>query len=78
MAYKSTLLATLIPVTYERTIDTIADLEESGLPILLPYGNALFESVRRDPRPSMQKIFETSKPWKYDSTKGRPDYYYPM
>ncbi len=78
MAYRSTLLATLIPVTYEKTIDTIDDLDQSGLPIMLPMGNAYYQNFRRDPRQAMQSIFQRSAEWHYDSSKPKPDYYYPM
>ena len=36
MAYKSVLLGSLIAITYEKPIDTIQDMYESGVSILLP------------------------------------------
>ena len=58
MAYKSTLLSTLIPIRYEKQIDTIQDLDQSGLPFLIPSGTVLQWLAGTDPRPPMQNIFK--------------------
>ena len=47
LAYKSHLLASLIPIQYEDTIDNLNDLNKSGLPIILIKGNALTDYFRR-------------------------------
>ena len=56
MAYKSTLLSTLIPIRYEKTLDTIDDLDKSGLGLLIPGGTALEWLAASDPRPAMRRI----------------------
>ena len=46
LAYKTNLLASLIPIRYEDTIDNINELHKSGLPIILIKGNALTDYFR--------------------------------
>ena len=69
MAYKSTLLSSLITERYERPIDTIIDLERSGLPILLPSNTPLPTMFATDPRRIMQKIYNNSITYPFN---GRP------
>ena len=56
MAYKSTLLSTLIPIRYEKTLDTIDDLDKSGLGLMIPGGNVMEWLLATDPRPAMRRI----------------------
>ena len=46
LAYKTNLLASLIPIRYEDTIDNINELHKSGLPIILIKGSALADYFR--------------------------------
>ena len=59
-AYLSTLLATLVVIEYEKTIDTIDDMDQSGMPFLLPEATAPHKLVATDPRPAMRRIFKRS------------------
>ena len=68
MAYKSTLLSSLITVRYERPIDTIMDLEKSGLPALLPNNTPLQTLFATDPRRVMQNIYNNSLVYPFDGT----------
>ena len=56
MAYKSTLLSTLIPIRYEKTLDTIDDLDKSGLGLIIYGGTVLEWLAASDPRPAMRRI----------------------
>ena len=58
--YKSTLLSTLITIRYEKPINTLADLDRSGLSLLLARGAAGQKIIESDPRPIMKKIYNTS------------------
>ena len=60
MAYKSTLLSSLITVRYENPIDTLVDLERSGLPVLLPNNTPLHTMFATDPRRIIQTIYNNS------------------
>ena len=60
LAYKKSLLSSLIPIRYEDTIDTIADLDNSGLPLMLGKGFRLHELMSSDSRPIMSRIFNSS------------------
>ena len=68
MAYKSTLLSSLITVRYESPIDTIVDLEKSGLPALLPNNTPLQTMFATDPRRVMQKVYNKSLVYPFDGT----------
>ena len=56
-AYLSTLLATLVVIKYEKTVDTIDDMDKSGLPFLIPEATAPHRLVATDPRPAMRRIW---------------------
>ena len=66
MGYKSTLLSTLIPIRYEKQIDTIQDMDESGLPFLIPGGTVLQWLGATDPRPAMQSIMKRHELFPFD------------
>ena len=51
---------TLIRINYEDTIDTIYDMDESGLPILLANGTTTVKLFAEDEREVMQRIFDKS------------------
>ena len=60
LAYKKSLLASLIPIRYEDTINSINDLDNSGLPLLLPEGSMIHNHFSSDTRPIMRRIFNRS------------------
>jgi hypothetical protein len=57
MAYKSTLLSTLILLKYEKTIETIDDLDRSGKPLLVSGLTIVELLIKSDPRQLMQDIY---------------------
>ncbi len=58
LAYKSILLSTLIPIRYEKTINTIYELDASGLPLLMPKSTSAYNLIATDKRETMRRIFE--------------------
>ena len=60
MAYKSTLLSSLITARYESPIDTLIDLERSGLPVLIPKNTPLQTMFAIDPRTIVKRIYNNS------------------
>ena len=66
MAYKSTLLSSLIQIRYETPIDTLSDLEKSGLQVLIADGSPLVEAFLTDPRESMKKISNRINTYTYN------------
>ena len=73
MAYKSTLLSTLIPIRYEKTLDTIEDLDKSGLGLLIAGGTVLQWLAASDPRPSMRRINDRSEIVPFNGTVRKED-----
>ena len=60
MAYKSTLLSSLVTIRYNKPIDTLADLDSSGLPLLLVKGSKNQRLFENDQRPIMKQIYNRS------------------
>ena len=60
MGYKCTLLSTLIPIRYESTIDTLSDLDQSGLPLVVHRSSAPHHAFANDPRQIMKRIYNRS------------------
>ena len=56
-AYKSTLLSTLVTIRYNKPIDTAADLDRSGLPLVIVDGH---EKLENDQRDIMKRIYSRS------------------
>ena len=69
MGYKSTLLSTLIPVRYERTIDTLYDLDQSGVPLLIPKSTTHHHAIANDPRQIMKRVYNNSILYVYAGRK---------
>ena len=71
MAYKSTLLSSLISIRYEATIDTLEDMEQSGLPLLILKSTTMHTLIASDPRETMKQVYKRrtlfqwspSEPW---------------
>ena len=75
MGYKSTLLSTLIPVRYERTINTLYDLDQSGLPLAIPKATAMHHVIANDQRHIMKRIYKNSIIYVYAGTKSTEKIY---
>ena len=58
LGYKTTLLSSLIPIRYEDTIDSMDDLDKSGLPPISPRGSSTINFIESDPREMMNRIFK--------------------
>ena len=69
MGYKCTLLSNLIPIRYESTIDTLLDLEQSGLPLLITRDTEAHHSFANDLRPIVQRIYNKSILWTFTTPK---------
>ena len=54
------LLSSLIPIRYETTIDTLEDMEDSGLPILIMKNTAVHKLIASDPRDAMKQVYKRS------------------
>ena len=74
MAYKSNLLSSLIPIRYEETIDTVEDIEHSGLPLLILQSTATHKLIASDPRDTMKQVYNRSIlfPWSPSEPWGVP------
>ena len=75
MGYKSTLLSTLIPVRYEGTINTLYDLDQSGLPLLLAKSSATHHAIANDPRQIMKRIYNNTIIYVYAGRKSVEKYH---
>ena len=60
MGYKSNLLPTLVKISYEKTIDTLVDLNMSALPLVIPGGGSIEKAIENDERPVMKQIYKNS------------------
>ena len=58
LAYKANLLSSLIPIRYEDTIDSMRDLDKSGLPMILVKGTFLTKYFSEDPREMTTQLFK--------------------
>ena len=65
MAYKSALLPSLVTISYDKTIDTTADLGMAGLPLMISGGTAVHDAIKADERPLMKKIYKSSIVYPY-------------
>ena len=68
LGYKSTLLSTLIAIRYEKTIETVQDLDNSGLPYLVPAKTAPHVLVMTDPRPAVKRIAKRVELYPFNGT----------
>ena len=59
-AYKSTLLSTLVTIRYSKPIDTLADLDKSGLPLAIVDGSIEQKAFEIDQRDIMKQIYNRS------------------
>ena len=57
-SYKSTLLSTLVPIYYDKPINTIEEVDRSGLPVLITKNNVVHWLMKSDPRSTINKIWQ--------------------
>ena len=69
--YKSFLLAMLMTVQYEPTLDTIDDLLLSQVQIMLPADTGMKAMWTSDPRDRVQKLSSSVEDFKYGSNDDR-------
>ena len=69
LGYKATLLSTLIPIRYSDKINTLQDMDRSGLPLIIPKGTAMYKSIAGDRRHIVQQIFNRSILYQYTGTR---------
>ena len=60
MAYKKSLLSSLVAIRYKDPIDSYDDLYNSGLPLLIPEASAILAHIASDPNPIIRDIFDRS------------------
>ena len=72
--YKSTLFSTLVPIFYEDTLETLADVANSDLPLLVPKNTAPHWLIGTDPRPAAKKILAKTIVYPFNGTA--PDWVY--
>ena len=58
--YKSTLLSTLVTIRYNKPIDTLADLDRSGLPSAMVDGSSHQQAFKNEQRDIMKRIYSKS------------------
>ena len=68
MAYKSTLLSSLVTIRYEDSINTLNDMVNSGMPLMIPRYTAPHKRIASDPRKIMMKIFNSSHLYPFNGT----------
>ena len=61
--YKSTLLTTLVTIRYNKPINTLADLDRSGLPLVIIEGSSYHQAFESDQRDMMKRIYKKSFVW---------------
>ena len=67
-SYKSTLLSTLILIYYENPINTLEDVDGSGLPVLIPKNSAPHWLMATDPRLTVKRIYRKSVLYPFNGT----------
>ena len=71
MGYKSTLLSTLTSIDYESPIDNLADLEQSGLPLVIGRNTPMHLAIPLDPRPILRRVYKKSNVLVWEGPKSR-------
>ena len=56
--YKEVLIANLVNVGYEDTIDNFDDVLRSGMPLVVPENTAIPKLLNNDPRKSVQQLLD--------------------
>ena len=56
------------PLRYEKTIETVEDLDNSGLPYMVPAKTAPHVLVMTDPRPAVRRIAQRVELYPFNGT----------
>ena len=70
-AYKSKFFSSLVTIRYTKPVDTLADLDSSGLPFLLTKGSGHAQMFGDDPRPAMKRIYRRRIVFEYTPESAR-------
>ena len=57
-SYKGTLLSTLVPIYYDNPINTLEEVDRSGLPVLITKNNVVHWLMKTDPRSTINNIWQ--------------------
>ena len=68
-SYKSTLLSTLISISYENPIDTLSDVDRSDVPVMVPKSTVVHWLLATDPRATAKRIFNKAELYAYNGTR---------
>ena len=58
LSYKQVLLANLVDTGYEKPIETLDELVNSGKPFIVPQNSNAPRLIAMDPRPSIKKLYK--------------------
>ena len=64
ISYKEVLIANLVNLGYEDTIDDLDDLVRFGIPLALPINSYWRNWLKYDQRESARKLFDNNVPYK--------------
>ena len=65
--YKCVLLSSLVPIKYERTIDTLYELDNSNLRLVI--ADIAYAGFKKDTRPVMKRVLNKSDAFPYTGGK---------
>ena len=68
ISYKEVLIANLVNVGYEQTIDNFDDLVKSGMPMVVPANTLIPHLLLSDPRESTKAILDKIVNFNYNFT----------
>ena len=67
ISYKEVLIANLVNIGYEDTIDNLNDVVRSGMPICVPENGLLTQLVLNDPRDSTKQLLDSLVYYNYST-----------
>ena len=78
IAYKSTLLSSLVTTRYEDSINTLNDLDRSGIPLVIGRNTIPYKFFANSPRTLVRKIFNNSRLYDFSSGGKPPPWMFDM
>ena len=78
IAYKSTLLSSLVTIRYEDSINTLNDLDRSGIQLVLGRGTQGHNFFANSPRKLLRKMFNNSHLFDFSAGGKPPPYMFDM
>ena len=72
LAYKNVLLSKLITSTFEEPIDSVDDMLEQKVVLMLPTGTSGHDLFMSDPRENFQQLAKTAKFYQYRGNIPKP------